>query len=66
MKKLEIYTNDDVITLSSDYGMIGDEAAHELNSAEGDMFVQIRFSTGCVVMKKSDIRFIVESEVKDA
>ena len=66
MKKLEIYTTDDVITLTSDYGMVDDETSHNLNTAENDMFVQIRFSTGCVVMKKSDIRFIVESEVKDA
>lgn len=66
MKKLEIYTTDDVITLTAEYGMVGDEAAHELNTAEGDMFVQIRFSTGCIVMKKSDIRYMVESEVEDA
>lgn len=66
MKRIEIFTNDDVITLTADYGMIGDETAHELNEATDDMYVEIRFSTACVVMKKSDIRYIVESEVKDA
>lgn len=66
MKKIEIFTNDDVITLTADYGMISDEAAHELNEATDDMYVEIRFSTSCVVMKKSDIRYMVESEVKDA
>ena len=66
MTKLEIFKKDEVITLVADYAMIPDDAAHELNEATDDMYVEIRFSTSCVVMKKSDIRYIVESEVHDA
>lgn len=66
MKKLDIYTNDDVITLTTDYGMIADEEAHLLNEAEEEMFVTIRFGTNAILMKKADIRYMVESEVKDA
>lgn len=66
MKKLEIFKKDEVITLVSDYAMIPDDAAHELNTAEDDMYVTIRFGTSAITIKKGDFQFMVESEVKDA
>ena len=66
MKKLEIFLTDETITLTNEYGMIDSNEAHEFNEATDDMFVTIRFGASAAMIRKSDVRFIIESEVHDA